>query len=240
MNATSSQASLQKSPGDNNIRVLIVDDHYFLRQGLRAILDEQEDMRVTGEAEGGEAALALLREVSADVVLLDVKMPGIDGIETLVRLKKARPDVKVLMLTSYGDEFLMSAIQAGAEGYLLKWADQADLVKAIRETSEGGSPLDPKVTPGVLEHLRSSTAHTANQLSPRETQILELVAAGLSNKEIAADLGVTPPTVKNHVTSILRKLDVSSRTHAVTVGLRMGWIVNPTLGQGSRAQASEG
>ena len=197
-------------------------------------------MRVTGEAESGEAALALLREVSADVVLLDIKMPGIDGIETLVRLKKARPDVKVLMLTSYGDEFLMSAIQAGAEGYLLKWADQADLVKAVRETFEGGSPLDPQVTPGVLEHLRSPSTHNANQLSPRETQTLELVAAGLSNKEIAADLGVTPPTVKNHVTSILRKLDVSSRTHAMTVGLRMGWIVNPILGQGSRAQASEG
>ena len=238
MNATLSQVLHQKSPSENNIRVFIVDDHYFLRQGLRAILDDQEDMRVAGEAESGEAALDLLMEVSADVFLLDIKMPGIDGIETLVRLKKTRPDVKVLMLTSYGDEYLMSAIQAGAEGYLLKWADRADLVKAIRETFEGANPLDPQVTPGILEHLRNSTTHFANQLSPQETQVLELVAAGLSNKEVAADLGVTPPTVKNHVTSILRKLDVSSRTHVVTVGLRMGWIVNPTLSQGFRPQAT--
>ena len=211
----------------SQIRVFLVDDHYVVCEGLRRMLEQEEDLCVVGEAQSGEEALAKLEDTPTDVVLLDVRMAGMDGIETLRELKRLHPDLKVIMLTSHGDEYLSPSIEAGATGYLLKRANRAEMVKAIREAVQGGAPLDSLVTPGLLRRLRNPSQSLSTRLSPRETQVLELVAAGLSNKGIANRLGVTETTIKNQMTSVLQKLDANDRTHAVTIALRRGWIANP-------------
>ncbi len=204
-----------------------MDDHYVVCEGIRRMLEQEEDLSVVEEAQSGEEALAKLQNTTADVVLLDVKLGGIDGIETLRQMKLSYPNLKVIMLTSYGDEYLSPSIEAGATGYLLKRANRAQMVEAIHEAVDGGAPLDPLVTPSLLYQLRNPSRHEVATLSSRETQVLELVAAGLSNKEIASQLTVMQSTVKNHMTSILQKLDANDRTHAVTIALRKDWISNP-------------
>ena len=154
-------------------------------------------------------------------------MEGIDGIETLRQLKLTKPDLKVIMLTSYGDEFLGPALEAGADGFLLKRGNRAEMVKAIQDVVEGGTPMDSLVIPSLLRGLRNIRTYPEITLSLRETEVLELAAAGFSNKEIAQQLVIADQTVKNHITSTLRKLGVNDRTHAVTVALRRGWISNP-------------
>ena len=209
----------------SGIRVFLVDDHVVVCQGLRQMLEE-DDIRVVGEAQSGEEALATLRHTEADVVLLDVRMAMMDGIETLRRLKLDHPHLKVIMLTSYGDEYLSAALEAGATGYLLKRAHTAEMVNAIREAFAGGSPLDSQVTRGLIDRLRGPSGG-AILLSGREKEVLELAAAGMSNRGIAETLVVAETTVKNHMTSIRDKLDANDRTHAVTIALRHGWISNP-------------
>ena len=211
----------------SKIRVFLVDDHHIVCEGLRRMLEQEEDLCVVGEAQSGEDALSRLHDIPADVVLLDIRLAGMDGIATLQKLKLSQPNLKVIMLTSHGDEYLSAAIEAGATGYLLKRANRAELVKAIVEAFQGGSPLDSLVTPGLLHRLRNSSQYPNIPVSSRETRVLELAATGLSNKEIADKLGVTKNTIKNHMTSILRKLDANDRAHAVTIGLRKGWITNP-------------
>ena len=207
--------------------MFLVDDHYVVCEGLRQMLEQEEDICVVGDAQSGEEALIKLQDVQADVVLLDVRLAGMDGIETLRSLKQAHSDLKVLMLTSYGDEYLSAAIEAGATGYLLKRANREEMVKAIHEALQGGAPLDSQVTPGLLKRLRTTSQIPGMPLSAREIQVLELAAAGLSNKWIGYRLGVTQTTIKNHMTSIMQKLDANDRTHAVTIALRRGWISNP-------------
>ena len=209
----------------SGIRVFLVDDHVVVCQGLRQMLEE-DDIRVVGEAQSGEEALATLRHTEADVVLLDVRMATMDGIETLRRLKADHPHLKVIMLTSYGDEYLSAALEAGATGYLLKRANTTEMVNAIREAFAGGSPLDSQVTRGLINRLRGPSGG-AVLLSGREKEVLELAAAGMSNRGIAETLVVAETTVKNHMTSIRDKLDANDRTHAVTIALRHGWISNP-------------
>ena len=211
----------------SKIRVFLVDDHHVVCEGLWRMLEQEDDLCVVGEAQSGEEALAILQDTPADVVLLDVRMAGMDGIETLRKLKVSLPDLKVLMLTSHGDEYLNPSIEAGATGYLLKRANRDEMVKAIHEAARGGAPLDSLVTPGLLHRLRNSPHHLGIPLSIRETQVLELAASGLSNKGIAERLGVTQTTVKNHMTSIMQKLDANDRTHAVTIALQRRWISNP-------------
>ena len=209
------------------IRAFLVDDHYVVCEGLRKMLEQEEELCVVGEAHSGEEALTKLNETPSDVVLLDVRMAGMDGIETLRAIKTSQPDLKVIMLTSYGDEYLTPSIEAGANGYLLKRANRAEMVRAIREAVQGGAPLDSLVTPRLLDRLRNTPQNPGPLLSARETQVLELAAVGLSNKKIAHQLGVTQTTIKNHMTSVLQKLDANDRTHAVTIALRKGWISNP-------------
>ena len=211
----------------SKIRVFLVDDHYVTCYGLRRMLEQEEDLCVVGEAQNGEQALAELQHTQPDVVLMDVQLPGMDGIETLQKLKASQPKVKVIMLTSFGDEYLVPALEAGATGYLLKRANRIEMVKAIREAVQGGAPLDSLVTNGLVEQFRNLSQHRPVPITSRETQVLELAAAGLSNKEIACTLIVSVTTIKNHITSILRKLDANDRTHAVTISLRKGWISNP-------------
>jgi len=215
------------------IRVFLVDDHFVVCEGLRQMLRQEEDIIVVGDAQTGEQAIAKLQETSVDVVLLDVRLPGIDGIETLTRIKAVLPALKVIMLTSYGDEFLGPSIEAGATGYLLKRANRAEMVRAIRDVVVGGVPLDSQVTPGLLDRLRAAPTHKIPPISSEETHLLELVAEGLSNKQIAANTCCTESTVKKHLSRVMQKLSANDRAHAVAIALRNGWISNPTQNSAS-------
>ena len=211
----------------SQIRVFLVDDHHVVCEGIKQMLEQEDDLTVVGDAQSGEEALLRIPDIAPDVVLLDIRLAGMDGIETLRQLKAVSPDLTVIMLTSYGDEYVGPAIEAGATGYLLKRANRAEMVRAIREAAQGGAPLDSRVTPGLLQHLRTASQTADVPLSARKTQVLQLAAAGLSNKWIGFRLGVTQTTIKNHMTSIMQKLDANDRTHAVTIALRRGWIKNP-------------
>ena len=211
----------------SEIRVFLVDDHFVVCEGLRRMLEQEDMLSVVGDAESGEEALERVGDAEADVVLLDARMTGMDGIETLKKLKESHPQLKVIMLTSYGDEFLTPAVEAGADGFFLKRGNRDEMVKGIHEVVKGGKSFDSSVIPSLLLGLQKSSQPEEVTLSNRELQVLELAAAGLSNKEIAEYLEITDQTVKNHITAILRKLNVNDRTHAVTIALSKGWITNP-------------
>jgi two-component system, NarL family, response regulator LiaR len=202
------------------IRVLLVDDHPVVRQGLRALLSTQDGIDVVGEAGDGEAAVAAAERLSPDVVLMDVVMPGIDGVEALRRIGGRRPQTRVVMLTSYADERrAMEAVDAGASGFLLKDASPRDVAAAIRAAHRGEAVLHPSVAAKLLaERRRPPAAHA--DLTARELEVLRLIARGLPNKQIAAQLHVSEKTVKTHVSAILRKLDVSDRTQAAMYAVR--------------------
>jgi NarL family two-component system response regulator LiaR len=202
------------------IRVLLVDDHPVVRQGLRALLSTQDGIDVVGEAGDGEAAVAAAERLLPDVVLMDVVMPGIDGVEALRRIGGRRPQTRVVMLTSYADERrAMEAVDAGASGFLLKDASPRDVVAAIRAAHRGEAILHPSVAAKLLaERRRPPAAHA--DLTARELEVLRLIARGLPNKQIAAELHVSEKTVKTHVSAILRKLAVADRTQAAMYAVR--------------------
>ena len=202
------------------VRVLLVDDHPVVRQGLRALLSTQDGIEVVGEADDGEAAVAAAERLSPDVVLMDVVMPGMDGIEALRRIGERRPQTRVVMLTSYADERrAMEAVDAGASGFLLKDASPRDVAAAIRAAHRGEAVLHPSVAAKLLaERRRPPAAHA--DLTARELEVLRLIARGLQNKQIAAQLHVSEKTVKTHVSAILRKLDVTDRTQAAMYAVR--------------------
>jgi NarL family two-component system response regulator LiaR len=212
------------------IRVLIADDHAVVRQGLRTFLDLQADIDVVGEAADGEEAVAAAAEHSPDVVLLDLVMPGLDGIGALRRLRDAAPAARVIVLTSFGeDERLFTALRAGATGFLLKDVEPAELVRAIRTAHAGQAPLSPAVAARVVEELASGGGAgraPADELTPRELEVLCLIAHGRSNKRIALELGVAEKTVKTHVSHVLAKLGLSDRTQAALYAVREG-LVSP-------------
>jgi DNA-binding NarL/FixJ family response regulator len=208
------------------IRVLIADDHAVVRQGLRTFLDLQADIDVVGEAADGEKAVAVAAEHAPDVILLDLVMPGLDGIGALRRLREAAPAARVIVLTSFGeDERLFTALRAGASGYLLKDVEPAELVRSIRTAHSGGAPLSPAVAARVVEELASG-GERADELTPRELEVLCLIARGRSNKRIALELGVAEKTVKTHVSHVLAKLGLSDRTQAALYAVREG-LVSP-------------
>jgi NarL family two-component system response regulator LiaR len=202
------------------IRVLLVDDHPVVRQGLRALLSTHEGIEVVGEADDGEAAVAAADRLSPDVVLMDVVMPGLDGVEALRRIGERRPQTRVVMLTSYADERrAMEAVDAGASGFLLKDASPRDVAAAIRAAHRGEAVLHPAVAAKLLaERRRPPAAHA--DLTARELDVLRLIARGLQNKQIAAQLHVSEKTVKTHVSAILRKLGVTDRTQAAMYAVR--------------------
>ena len=211
------------------IRVLIADDHAVVRQGLRTFLDLQADIDVVGEASDGEEAVAAAAEHAPDVILLDLVMPGLDGIGALRRLRETAPSSRVIVLTSFGeDERLFTALRAGAVGYLLKDVEPAELVRGIRTAHAGQSPLSPAVAARVIEELASggSRGTSADELTPRELEVLCLIARGRSNKRIALELGVAEKTVKTHVSHVLAKLGLSDRTQAALYAVREG-LVSP-------------
>jgi DNA-binding NarL/FixJ family response regulator len=207
------------------MRVFLVDDHPIVRDGLRAVL-ETDEIEVVGEAGSGEDAISQIPPSSANIVLMDVKLPGIDGIEALRELLRIKPSLIIIALTSFGSEHVIRAIEAGAKGYLLKGRSSQELKEAIYEAYEGHSPIDPIVTGQLMVELKGKgrTGLNGSPLTPRETEVLELVASGNANKRIAQRLNISEQTVKNSLSTILKKVGANDRTHAVIICLRNGWI----------------
>ena len=207
------------------IRLLIADDHPVVRDGLRAMLATQPDMELVGEAATGTEAVAHARALRPDVVLMDLQMPDLDGPAAIATLREQAPEVRVLVLTTYGtDADITRAVDAGATGYLLKDAPREQLFGAIRAAAKGESVLSPSVATRVLGRMR---APAEEALSPRELEILGAVARGLSNKDIGRQLYVSEATVKTHLLRVFSKLGVDDRTAAVTVALERGIIRLP-------------
>ncbi len=194
------------------ITVLLVDDHPMVRAGLATLIGSTEDIIVAGEASAGDQAVTMTGELEPDVVLMDLSMPGLDGVEATRRLLQLRPDTRVVVLTSFHDqERVTEALQAGAIGYLLKDSDPRNLLAAIRSAAIGDAPLDPRVARVLLP---SSKPRVSDSLSGREREVLELVTKGLSNRQIGRALGITERTVKVHVGHLFRRLGVADRTSA--------------------------
>jgi DNA-binding NarL/FixJ family response regulator len=207
------------------IKLLLVDDHTLFREGLRRILELEPDMQVVDEAADGLEAMACLSRTRPDVILMDINMPGCNGVEATKRIKAALPQVAILMLTIHDDnEYLFEVLRAGAAGYLLKDVEPTRLVEAIRTVARGGSVVNPSLTNKlIMEFSRLSQPMQSEDqvLSSREQEVLHLMAQGLPNRDIAQKLYISEKTVKNHVSSILRKLDVTDRTQAVVQGVKM-------------------
>ncbi len=205
------------------IRVLIVDDHAVVRRGLRALLETRDNIEVVGEAASGAEALRMCAEAAPGLVLMDLLMPGLSGAEATLHIKAKHPEIRVAILTSYAqDEFLLPAIQAGAESYLLKDIEANDLIDAVERTARGEAVLQPAVAQRVMKALRQGASEMppAEKLTERETGVLDLVAEGLTNIEIADRLFISEKTVKTHVSSILGKLGVEDRTKAAVAAWR--------------------
>ena len=202
------------------VRLLIADDHPIVRAGFEGMLVEMSDLEVVGEAENGEEAVRLAQRLRPDVVLMDLRMPVVDGVEATNRIKEEDPGANILVLTTYdSDADILRAIEAGATGYLLKDTPREDLFRAIRAAARGEPVLAPSVTARLMQRAQTP-ARTA--LSGREIEVLELVARGGSNKELARDLHLSEATVKSHLIHIFDKLGVTDRTAAVTVALERG------------------
>lgn len=216
-----------KGPRQSNaIRILVADDHPVVRDGLVAMLSTQSDFRVVGQAASGMEVIKNIGIASPDIVMLDLEMPGMDGVETLSAIRSEFPEVKVLVFTAFDDdERIVGAVQAGAQGYLLKGSPRDKVFEAIRVISEGGSLLQPVVASKLMRHVTSEAQGSGwSRLTERETEVLELLAKGLTNKEIAAELVITVRTVKFHVSSVLRKLEAGNRTEAVRIAAQRGII----------------
>jgi DNA-binding NarL/FixJ family response regulator len=209
------------------IKILIVDDHPVVREGICSMLKREPDFKIVGEATNGLEAIERVRELSPDVVLMDLRMPEMDGVGAIVKIKEERPEVKFIILTTFSDdEYIFKGIAAGARAYLLKDAPRDELFKAIRAVSRGESLIQPVVASRLLDRLAELSKKTpsAETLSERELEVLRLMAGGASNKDIADQLSITQSTVKTHITSIFQKLNVTTRTEAVTTALRKGMI----------------
>jgi two-component system, NarL family, response regulator LiaR len=205
----------------HRITVLIADDHPVVRQGLRTFLDLQEDLEVVAEAADGDEAVARTAELVPDVVVLDLVMPRMDGIEAIRGIRDVSPSTRVLVLTSFlDDEKVLPAVKAGAAGYLLKDAEPSELANAIRTVTRGEALLHPTVAAKVVDELAARDRSPAAELTERELEVLRLLARGLANKAIALELHVSEKTVKTHVSNILAKLHLADRTQAALFAVR--------------------
>lgn len=214
----------------SSIRVLIADDHAILRDGVRALLSMSEDITVVGEAANGQEAVELARRLAPDVILMDIAMPGLGGIEATIQIRKENPQAKILVLTQYEDrEYIRRFLKAGVSGYVLKKAAGSELTTAIRAVSRGGLVLDPEVAREAMREQAEPSAggRSANpydSLTDREKQVLKLVAEGHSNKEVAETLEISVKTAMSHREHIMQKLDLHSRTDLIKFALQQGVI----------------
>jgi two-component system, NarL family, response regulator LiaR len=209
------------------IKLLICDDQYVVREGLKAILDADASLQVVGTASDGAEALELIPKLKPDLVLMDLKMPVMNGVQATRHIRQQYPDIKILVLTTYdADEWVFDAIRSGAAGYLLKDTQRVGLIAAIKDTVAGKTPVDSAVAGKLFSQVVQGTpkprSALIDALNEREKEILRLLAAGLSNADIAARLYLSEGTVRNYVSSILDKLDVSDRTQAAVFALRYG------------------
>lgn len=214
---------------EKTIRILIADDHPVVRDGLSAVLETQRDFEVIGEAGNGRETVELVEQLQPDVVLLDLDMPVMDGLEALRLIMRNRPDTKIIVFTVFdSDERILAAVQAGARGYLLKGdAPRDEIFRAVRTVYQGGALLQPVVASKLLNRMQANgpvAAQHAEELTAREQEVLELLAQGLSNKEIANRLVISERTVKFHVSAILGKLEADNRTEAVATAAQRGLI----------------
>jgi len=199
------------------IRILCVDDHQLLREGIAAVVEGQPDMRLVGEATSGQEAIESFRRQRPDVTLMDLRMPDMNGIEAITAIRAEFPTARIIVLTTYaGDALAVEALRAGASGYLLKSLLRKELLETIRAVHAGKRRIPPEVAAEIAQHAADDA------LTAREIEVLRRVAAGKSNKVIAAELGISENTVKAHMQSILPKLDASDRTHAVIIALKRG------------------
>jgi NarL family two-component system response regulator LiaR len=207
------------------IRVLITDDHAIVRKGIRALLATEPNIEVVGEARDGRDAIAEAQRLQPDVILMDLVMPGMDGLEAIRRIVDRQPEIRILVLTSFdGDDKVFPAIKAGALGYLLKDSSPEELVKAIHQVCRGESSLHPNIARKLLRELAQPTGSEprVRSLTERELEVLRLVARGQSNRGIAQQLGISEATVRTHVSKILAKMGLSSRTQAALYALQKG------------------
>jgi DNA-binding NarL/FixJ family response regulator len=216
----------------DKLRILLVDDQRLMREGLRILLELESDLTISGEAEDGHAALTAYAELQPDVVLMDVRMPGMDGVEATWRLRERWPEARIIILTTFDDdEYVFEGLRAGAQGYLLKDVSGHDLAEAVRTVAAGGALIEPSVARKVVAEFarvappaRTPGAGLPEPLSDREIEILQLLALGLSNREIAERLSLARGTVKNYVTTILQKLGARDRTQAALRARELGLI----------------
>jgi two-component system, NarL family, response regulator LiaR len=207
-----------------SIRVVIADDHNVVRKGIRDLLSDEDDITVVGEARNGHEAVDLTTALRPDVVVMDIAMPELTGIEATRQIRTQAPDVRVLVLTAYDDDpYIYSLLDAGATGYILKTAESREIVRAVRATAAGQSALDPAVAPRLIARLTKSAA-SGDTLTERELDVLRLAARGQTNKQIGAELAISDRTVQNHLANIYAKLGVASRTEAVTAALQRNLI----------------
>jgi DNA-binding NarL/FixJ family response regulator len=213
----------------DRIRVLLVDDHQLFRRGVASLLAGRDDIEVVGEANNGAEAVERARELMPDVILMDIKMPEMDGLSATKQLKAEMPYVRIIMLTvSETDEDLFEAIKAGASGYLLKNVDPDYLIACVQQVQRGEVPIAPTMAAKILRELTAPAESSSQALTGRERQVLELLAGGLANKEIAFTLKISENTVKNHLRNILEKLHLQNRVQAALYAVRMGLAERPT------------
>jgi len=217
------------------IGILLAEDHVIVREGTRELLQHEADMEVVGEASDGEEAVELTRRLKPNVVVMDIAMPKLNGIEATKQIKRTHPATVVLILTAYdNDQYIAALLDAGAAGYLLKNVRGDELIDAIRAVFAGESILQPSIARRVIEQLRPTTlqleeALTVSPLSEREAEVLRLAAKGVSNRDIAQRLYLSNRTVQSHLSNIFKKLAVASRTEAILYGLRRGWFTMEDL-----------
>jgi NarL family two-component system response regulator LiaR len=206
------------------IKVMVVDDHPVVRDGLKNIFLVFNDLQLAGEAENGSEALALCQQATPDVILMDILMPGMDGIQATQSILQQHPQVKIIILTSYPeDDLVQRSLEAGTIGYVLKNASIDDLADAIRAAYSGQPTLAPEATSALI-HAKTGPAKPGGDLSPREREVLALIAQGLNNEEIAERLVISPSTAKNHVSACIQKLGASNRAEAAALAVRNGLI----------------
>ena len=215
----------------NKLRIIIAEDHLSVREGFKLIVNSQEDMEVIGEADDGRAAIELARQLEPDIVLMDISMPGLNGLKAAAKLKRIAPDIKILTLTRHTDTaFLQELLQAGVSGYVLKQSASEELLRAIRAVAKGGSYLDPNITGKVFDGYVEKQSKlrgdiTGDFLTTRESEILRYIALGYSNAEIADKMSISVKTVEAHKSNSLKKLNMRSRKDIIRYAILQGWML---------------